>query len=79
MIPMRDGTCLCADIYRPDDAGKFAALLAYAPHNKDLQTPEVCENAGPQPPWAPWWFGHQEAGDSRFFVSRGIAEQIVLG
>jgi len=71
MIPMRDGVRLCADIYRPDVEGKFPALLAFAPHNKDVQTPEACENTGPQPAWSPWWFGHQEAGDTRFWVARG--------
>ena len=43
MVPMRDGVRLCVDVYRPDAQGKFPALLAFAPHNKDLQTPEACE------------------------------------
>jgi uncharacterized protein len=73
MVPMRDGVKLCVDIYRPDVPGKFPALLAYAPHNKDLQTPEACENSSPQPAWSPFWLGAQEAGDTRFFVSRGYA------
>jgi predicted acyl esterase len=49
MVPMRDGVRLCVDIYRPDSPGKFPALLALARHNNDLQTPEACENNGPQP------------------------------
>jgi len=73
MVPMRDGVRLCVDIYRPDAKGKFPALLAFAPHNKDLQTPEACENSGSQPAWAPFWMGAQEAGDTRYFVSRGYA------
>ncbi len=76
MVPMRDGVHICADIYRPEARGKFPALLAYAPHNKDMQTPDACENSGPQPAWSPWWFGHQEAGDSRFFTSRGYAHVV---
>lgn len=41
MVPMRDGVKLCIDIYRPEAEGKFPALLAFAPHNKDYQTPEI--------------------------------------
>lgn len=79
MVPMRDGVRICADVYRPDAEGRFPALLAYAPHNKDLQTPDACERApaiGAQPAWSPWWMGAQEAGDTRFFVSRGYAHVV---
>ena len=76
MVPMRDGTRLCVDIYRPEGEGKFPALLALAAHNKDLQTPEACEHSGPQPAWSPFWLGTQEAGDTRFFVSRGYAHVV---
>ncbi|MFC1816724.1 CocE/NonD family hydrolase [Thermodesulfobacteriota bacterium] len=71
LVPMRDGVQLCVDIYRPDAQGKFPALLALSRHNKDLQTPEACENSGPQPSWSPFWQGAQESGDTRYFVSRG--------
>jgi predicted acyl esterase len=71
MVPMRDGVHLCVQVYRPDARGKFPALLAIAPHNQDLQTPDATENFAPQPAWTPLWIGGQEAGDSRFFVSRG--------
>lgn len=76
MVRMRDGVHLCVDIYRPDAEGKFPALLAIAAHNKDIQTPEACEAYGPQPAWSPFWFGCQEGGDTRFFVSRGYAHVI---
>jgi putative CocE/NonD family hydrolase len=76
MVPMRDGIHLCVDVYRPGSAGRFPALLAFAPHNKDLQAPEACEGSGPQPAWAPLWFGGQEAGDTRFLVSRGYVHVI---
>jgi len=29
---------VCVDIYRPEASGKFPAILAFAVHNKDLQT-----------------------------------------
>ena len=79
MVPMRDGVHLCVDIYRPDATGKFPALLAIAPHNKDLQTPEACEEApaiGPQPAWSTLWTGAMEAGDTRYLVSRGYVHVI---
>jgi predicted acyl esterase len=76
MVPMRNGVHLSVDIYCPDASGKFPALLAFAPHNKDLQTPEACETSGPQPAWSPFWFGVQEAGDTRYFVSRGYVHVI---
>jgi len=79
MVPMRDGVHVCVDIYRPEAQGKFPALLAFAPHNKDLQTPEACEaspSVGPQPAWAPFWMGSMEAGDTKFIVSRGYAHVI---
>jgi hypothetical protein len=80
MIPMRDSVRLCGDVYRPESAGKFPALLAFAPHNKDLQTPDATERApsiGGQPAWSAWWMGAQEAGDSRFFVGRGYVHVVV--
>jgi uncharacterized protein len=70
-VPMRDGVTLCVDIYRPDAPGKFPALLAIAPHNKDLQTPELAEALPPQPAWSTLWQGCIESGDSDYFVSRG--------
>jgi len=76
MVPMRDGVRLVIDVYRPDASGKFPALLAFAPHNKDLQTPEACDAFGPQPAWSPFWMGAAEAGDTMFFVSRGYAHVV---
>ena len=53
MVRMRDGKRLCVDIYRPDMKGKFPALLAIAPHNKEYQTPEFAEAAKwAQPAWS---------------------------
>lgn len=34
-VPMRDGTVLRADIYRPNASGKFPVLLQRTPYNKD--------------------------------------------
>ncbi len=76
MVRMRDGVHLCVDIYRPDHAGKFPALLAIALHNKDLQSPEVAQAIPPQPAWSTLWGGPIESGDTEYFVSRGYAHVI---
>jgi putative CocE/NonD family hydrolase len=70
-VPMRDGVNLSVDIYRPDTAGKFPALLAFSIYNKDLQGPDVAKTLPPQPAWSSLWAGLLEAGDTKFFVSRG--------
>jgi len=76
MIPMRDGVKLAADIYRPDSPGRFPALLSIAVYNKDLQSMDYVNTLPPQPAWSSLWTGCIEAGDTRFFVSRGYAHVI---
>jgi hypothetical protein len=34
-VPIRDGAWLKADVLRPDDAGKFPAILNLGPYQKD--------------------------------------------
>lgn len=76
-VPMRDGVHLCVDIYRPDAPGKFPALLAIAPHNKELQTPEVAKGAlHSQPAWSRMWMGGAEGGDTEYLVSRGYVHVV---
>lgn len=76
MVPMRDGVRVAVDIYRPDAVEKFPALLAFAFHYKDLQTPEVAKFIPPQPAWSHLWQGNMEAGDTDFLVSRGYIHVI---
>jgi predicted acyl esterase len=75
-VPMRDGINLSVDIYRPDTKDKFPVLLAFAIYNKDLQGPDVANALPPQPPWSSLWAGPLEAGDTKFFVSRGYVHVI---
>ena len=75
-VPMRDGVNLSIDIYRPDATEKLPALLAFAIYNKDLQGPDVAEALPPQPAWSSLWAGPLEAGDTKFFVSRGYVHVI---
>lgn len=68
--PMRDGTKLCVDVFRPDvQEGKFPALVAWSPYGKtpqSLQTPPLRPDC--------LYFDHtREAGDIEWFVPRGYA------
>ena len=76
MVPMRDGIKICVDVYRPDAPGKFPALLAFAIYNKDFQGPDMAAALPPQPAWSTLWTGPMEAGDTKFFVSRGYVHVI---
>ena len=76
MVPMRDGVKIAVDIYRPDTAERLPALLAFAVHNKDLQSPDMAETGLLQPAWSMLWTGPAEAGDTRFLVSRGYVHVI---
>ncbi len=76
MVPMRDGVNICVDVYRPETGEKLPAILAFAIYNKDIQGPDINENLPPQPAWSPLWVGMQEAGDTRFLVSRGYVHVI---
>jgi predicted acyl esterase len=75
-LPMRDGVNLSIDIYRPDTTEKLPALLAFSIYNKDLQGPDVARTLPPQPAWSSLWAGLLEAGDTKFFVSRGYVHVI---
>src|SRR5215471_539749 len=37
-VPMRDGTLLCADVYRPQTESRLPTLLQRTPYNKELPT-----------------------------------------
>lgn len=75
-VTTRDGKKLAVDIYRPDAPGRFPALLAFSIYNKDLQGPDYNASLPPQPAWSPLWAGPLEAGDTRYFVSRGYVHVI---
>src|SRR3974390_2186656 len=73
LVPMRDGVSIAVDVYRPSTPEKLPALLAFSIYNKDLQGPDVAAMLPPQPAWSSLWAGPLEAGDTRFFVSRGCS------
>jgi predicted acyl esterase len=61
-VPMRDGARLKADVFRPDDAGKFPAILNLGPYQKDklwVPPPTLEEKPNPYMNWETvnpeWW------------------------
>ena len=61
-VPMRDGARLKADVFRPDDGGKFPAILNLGPYQKDklwVPPPQLGEKATPSMNWETvtpeWW------------------------
>ncbi len=68
---MRDGARLVIDVYRPEAPGRFPALVAFGIHTKEIQGPDYPADSLTQPAWSSLWVGHMEAGDTRFFVTRG--------
>lgn len=72
-VPVRDGTKIALNIYRPDARGKFPALLAMAPYGKELQELYL----PPQPlEKSIVWDGVTEAGDTKEIVSRGYVHVV---
>jgi putative CocE/NonD family hydrolase len=61
-VPMRDGALLKADVFRPDDGGKFPAILNLGPYQKDklwIPPPNLEEKPNPYMNWETvnpeWW------------------------
>jgi len=75
-VPLRDGVGLSVDVYRPDAPGRFPVLVAFGVHSKEIQGTEYPKSMPAQPSWSSLWVGHMEAGDTRFFVSRGYVHVI---
>ncbi len=71
-IKMRDGVHVAADIYSPDVAGKYPALLGFSPYCKDAQNlPVPARTSDPL-----FGNGGIECGISEYFVSRGYVHVI---
>jgi predicted acyl esterase len=72
-VAMRDGVRLSINVFRPDAAGKFPALLAMSPYGKE-------EQEMPLPPQplrkSAVWDGNIEAGDTSQIVPRGYVHII---
>jgi predicted acyl esterase len=69
-VPVRDGTLLVGDIFRPDAPGRFPVILGCHPYNNELQTAPIRPiGYGPHR-------GFMEAGDPEFFVRRGYVHAV---
>ena len=66
-IPVTDGLTLDSDVFRPDDGGKFPAILAMHPYSKAEQSMEI------MPVAFSGGRGSIETGDYNFYVRRGYA------
>lgn len=70
-VPVRDGTILVGDLFRPAAKGKFPVLLGAHPYNCEIMSA----------PLRPIGYGnlrgYMEAGDSKFFVRRGYVHAII--
>lgn len=62
-VPVRGGISLMADVHRPDDDGRFPALIAASPYPRQIQ-----DLGAPM--------GFIEAGATDFWVSRGYVHVI---
>ncbi len=71
-VAMRDGIRVAADISRPDTAGRFPSLVSISPYGKEIQ--KLKSPLGPLNPIR--GNGGQEAGDTKFFVTRGYVHVI---
>jgi uncharacterized protein len=73
-VPMRDGARLKADVFRPDDGGRFPAILNLGPYQKDklwVPPPTLEEAANPHMNW--------ETVNPHWWVPRGYAAVRVDG
>src|SRR5579863_5502488 len=73
-VPMRDGARLKADVFRPDAAGTFPAILNLGPYQKDKLwiVPDSLAEAGNE--WMNW-----ETINPKWWVPRGYAAVRVDG
>lgn len=80
-IPMRDGTILNADVFRPKSEEKFPAILGYFPYNMAMQSAPVQVDT-----FSSVMFKHPnqekanasiEAGDPYFYARRGYIHILV--
>lgn len=73
-VPMRDGARLKADLFRPDDGGRFPAILNLGPYQKDklwVPPPALEEKPNPLMNW--------ETVNPEWWVPRGYAAVRVDG
>jgi predicted acyl esterase len=87
-VPMRDGALLKADVFRPDDGGRFPAILNLGPYQKDklwVPPPNLEEKPNPTMNGKPSIRNggcrrlRRRAVDGRAAVSRRAVRAVVAG
>jgi uncharacterized protein len=73
-VPMRDGACLKADVFRPYGDGKYPAILNLGPYQKDKLWIVPDSLGEPQNEWMNW-----ETVNPKWWVPRGYAAVRVDG
>lgn len=63
-VPMADGTKLSADVYTPEQAGRYPVIVQFAAYNRDLHTTGLPK-------------GTNEIGSPRLITDRGYVQVIV--
>jgi putative CocE/NonD family hydrolase len=74
LVNMRDGVCLCVDIYRPNAKGKFPALVSFSRYGKDSQ--KLPTSPTYQPSDYTRGTGGHECGEQGYLVPRGYVQVI---
>lgn len=71
-VPVRDGSSLCADVFRPDESGEFPVIMTLGPYPKDIHfkdwVPGVYEHVPEQGPYMHW-----ETVNPEWWVPQGYA------
>jgi uncharacterized protein len=70
-VPTREGIKICVDVFRPEGKGKFPALVAMSPFNKDIQSDRIWPAASRSRRIRGVADASVEAGPIDFFVRRG--------
>lgn len=67
-IPMRDGSRLKCDLFRPADGGRFPAIMTFGPYPKDehMDYGDKAEESGP--------YMHWESANPEWWVPRGYSQ-----
>ena len=71
MIPTRDGSPLCLNVFRPSGDARFPVILCMSPYGKDTPVMHVDRSYGSESdtsPYAIW-----ETGDPSWWVPQGYA------
>jgi predicted acyl esterase len=76
MVSMRDGIRLAVDVHRPKTRDRVPALLSISPYGKERQRYPGGFIAKKGQPYPGGIFRQVEAGDTKYFVSRGYAHVI---